>query len=144
MAGQDYQERKDEEWYDLLKDFAKQINENNAIGIQHKEEIKKTLILIKNLIEGKIKECDSIGTPNITTKAEPLIIPKCFTGWLKFLFYECPKFSFSKTNRIKFLNDLGRIIRLLILVIVTAPLFLLANDNLHIRQENLNLRQIEL
>ena len=40
---QAYQERKDDEWYDLMENFAKQINENYAIDNLNKEEIKKAL-----------------------------------------------------------------------------------------------------
>ena len=139
-----YQERKDEEWYDLMEDFAKQINENNAIGIQYKEEIKKALILINNLIEGKNKEDNSINTNEVCPKSKPLIIPKNFKEWLKFLFYDCPKYSFSKPNRRKCLSDLGRIIRLLISIIVIVLLFLLANENNHLRKENFILHQLEM
>lgn len=140
---QAYQERKDDEWYDLMEDFSKQINDNNAIGTQHKEEIKRALIHIKNLIESKNKEGNSMMTPDITTKAEPLIIPKSFKGWLKFLFYNCPQYSLSKPSRRKFLTDLGRIIRLLISVIVIVLLFLLANDNHHLREKLIELQWIE-
>ena len=66
-----FQKRKDEEWYDRMKNFPKQINENNSIGIRHKEEIKKALIFIKNLIESKNKECEFMDLPDITPKAEP-------------------------------------------------------------------------
>lgn len=76
-------------------------------------------------------------------KKEPLILPKSFKGWLKCLFYDCPKYSFSKPNRIKFLSDLGRTIRLLILVIVTVLLFLLANENGHLRKENTYIHKLE-
>ena len=131
----DYQEKKDEEWYDLMDNFAKQVNDNNAIGTRHKEEIKRALILIKSLIEGKNKEDNSMVTPDITTKSEPLIIPKSFKDWLKFLFYDCPRYSFSKSNRRKFINDLGRTIRLLISIIIIVLLFLLANENSHLRKD---------
>ena len=63
---------------------------------------------------------------------------KSLKRWLKFLFYECPKYSFSKQNRRKFLTDLGRIIQLLISVIIIALLFLLANDNYHLREKVTN------
>lgn len=141
---QAYQERKDDEWYDLMEDFSKQINDNNALETRHKEEIKKALIHIKNLIESKNKEGNSMMTPDITTKAEPLIIPKSFKGWLKFLFYDCPQYSLSKPSRRKFLTDLGRIIRLLISVIVIVLLFLLANENHHLRKEIFILYQLEM
>ena len=138
-----YQERKDEEWYDLMDNFAKQVNDNNAIGTLHKEEIKRALILIKSLIEGKNKEGIYTNTINITPKADPLIIPKSFKGWLKFLFYDCPRYSFSKPNRRKFLSDLGRTIRLLISIIIIVLLFLLANENGHLRKEIKSLQSFE-
>lgn len=43
-----YQERKDHGWYDLMDNFSKQINDNNALETRYKEEIKKALIHIKN------------------------------------------------------------------------------------------------
>ena len=71
-----YQERKDEEWIDLMENFAKQINENYAIDNLNKEEIKKALIHIKNLIESNNKECSPSDTIEIYPKSEPFIIPK--------------------------------------------------------------------
>ena len=130
---QAYQERKDGEWYELMEDFAKQINENNAMDNRNKEEIKRALILIKSLIESKNKEDNSTDTQEMSPKSEPLIIPQSFRGWLKFLLYDCPKYSLSSPKRRKFLSDLVRIIRLLFLVIVTALLFLFDNDNRHVR-----------
>ena len=132
---QAYQERKDDEWYDLMDNFSKQINDNNALETRHKEEIKKALILIKSLIEGKNKEDNSMVTPDITTKSEPLIIPKSFKDWLKFLFYDCPKYSLSKPHHRKFLSDVSKTFGFLILVIVTVLLFLLANENNHLRKD---------
>lgn len=142
---QAYQERKDDEWYDLMDNFSKQINDNNALETRHKEEIKKALILIKSLIiENKNKEDNSTDTKEVHPKSEPIIIPKSFKGWLKFLFYDCPKYSLSKPNHRKFFSDLGRIIRLLISVIVIVLLFLLANENHHLRKENFILYQLEM
>ena len=46
---QAYQERKDDVWFDLMEDFAKQVNENNVLGTRYKEEIKEAMILIKSL-----------------------------------------------------------------------------------------------
>lgn len=133
---QAYQERKDDEWYDLMDNFSKQINDNNALETRHKEEIKKALILIKSLIiENKNKEENSTDTKEVHPKSEPIIISKSFKGWLKFLFYDCPKYSLSKPNRRKFLNDLGRTIRLLISGIVIVLLFLLANENHHLKEK---------
>ena len=133
---QAYQARKDDEWYDLMDNFSKQINDNNALETRHKEEIKKALILIKSLIiENKNKEDNYTDTKEVHPKSEPIIIPKSFKGWLKFLFYDCPKYSLSKPNLRKFLRDLGRIIRLLVSVIVMVLLFLLANENGHLRKE---------
>ena len=126
-----------------MDNFAKQINDNNAIDTRHKEEIIRALIFIKGLIESKNKEDNSTVTKEVYRKSEPLIIPKNFKGWLKFLFYDCPKYSFSKPSRRKFLTDLGRIIRLLISVIVIVLLFLLANENCHLRKENADMHKLE-
>ena len=108
---------------------------NNAVDTQHKDVIKKALILIKSLIESKNKEDNSTDTNEVCPKSNTLIIPKYFKGWLKFLFYDCPKYSLSRPKRRKFLTDLGRIIRLLISVIVIVLLFLLSNDNYHLRKK---------
>lgn len=133
---QAYQARKDDEWYDLMDNFSKQINDNNALETRHKEEIKKALILIKSLIiENKNKEDNYTDTKEVHPKSEPIIIPKSFKGWLKFLFYDCPKYSLSKPNHKKFLRDLGRIIRFLITVIIVVLVFLLANENHHFREK---------
>ena len=96
------------------------INENNAIDIGNKKEIKKVLIIIISLLANKKKEYGSMDMADITSKTEPLTLSKSLKGWLKFLFYGCSKQSFFKQNRRKFLTDLGRIIQLLISVIMIA------------------------
>ena len=136
-------QQKDEEWHDLMDNFAKQINDSNAIETLHKEEIKKALILIISLIESKNNVGNSTDILERNPKSEPLIIPESFTGWLKFLFYDCPKYSLSKSHRRKFLCQLGKTIRLLISIIVFVLLFLLTNENSHLRKENHILQHIK-
>ena len=126
-----------------MDNFSKQINDNNAFETRHKEEIKKALTLIKSLIESKNKEDNSTDTQEVSPKSEPLIIPQSFRGWLKFLFYDCPKYSLSRPKRRKFLTDLGRIIRFLITVIIVILVFLLANENSQLRKENELLLKLE-
>ena len=140
---QAYQERKDEDWYGLMEDFAKQVNENDAKHLHNNEIFKNTYLSLKEYLRPKEPSTNNLNENLIKRNFEPLIIPKSFKGWLKFLFYEYPKYSFSKPKRRKFLNDLGRIIRLLILVIVTVLLFLLANEINHLRKENKCLYRLE-
>lgn len=64
---QNYQERKDEEWYDLIDDFAKQVNNKHTIYSTNLEAITKSYDVIKvsiGNIESKLAGLDLRGYNN--------------------------------------------------------------------------------
>lgn len=67
---------------------------------------------------------------------------KAIKRWLKFLFYECPKYSLSRPVRKKFLYQLGATCRLLLTIIAVVLICLLANENVHLRKENILIQDI--
>ena len=140
---QKYQKEKDDIWREDMKDWVKQINENDAKHLHNNEIFKNAYLSLKEFLRPKEPTTNNLNENLIKRNFEPLIIPKSFKGWLKFLFYDCPKYSLSKPNRRKFLSDLGRTVKLLILVIVIGLLFLLSNDNHHLREKLIELQRIE-
>lgn len=127
---------------DTFDEYAEASNNLQRSHIEELKNVAKALAIVKHDIIAAIPNENKTKPEN--DKPEKLKMPSGFKHWVKFLFYDCPKYSFSIPVRTKFLCQFGATCRLLLTIIAVVLLFLLANENHHLKRENNILQKIEL